>query len=220
MKGIFNLRPPLPKYTFTWDVGKVISYLKTLFPLENISLKFLTLKLAALLALTTAQRAQTLVNLNTRLMDLSDKSVIFALDSLQKTDRQYKVSKNIVIESYKAKALCPVYTLSQYLERTHNLRKDDNVLVSFKNFCRISTSTLARWLKTVLHSSGIDITKFQAHSFRGASTSAAFRAGVSLNTIMKTANWSSAKTFKKFYCKELQTKEVKNRKFSNAVLSV
>ena len=32
MKGIFHLRPPQPKYTKTWDVSKVLSYLKSLGP--------------------------------------------------------------------------------------------------------------------------------------------------------------------------------------------
>ena len=32
MKGIFHLRPPQPVYTKTWDVNKVLSYLKSLGP--------------------------------------------------------------------------------------------------------------------------------------------------------------------------------------------
>ena len=220
MKGIFNLRPPLPKYSFTWDVGKVIKYVSTLFPLEDISLKLLTLKIAALLALTTAQRAQTLVNLNTKYMNLYKQSVVFTVNSLQKTDKQGKITCSITVNAYKKKELCPVYTLKQYLKRTQSLRKDNNVLVSFKTLHKISTSTLARWLKIILQSSGIDINKFQAHSFRGASTSAAFNAGITLKTIMKTANWQSAKTFQKFYLREVETKKAKAKNFSNAVLSV
>ena len=72
MKGIFNLRPPLPRYTFTWDVGKVINFLSTLDPLGELSLKMLTLKCSALLALSTAQRAQTLVNLEIEDMLVND----------------------------------------------------------------------------------------------------------------------------------------------------
>ena len=29
MKGVFNAKPPTPRYTKIWDVGKVITYLKT-----------------------------------------------------------------------------------------------------------------------------------------------------------------------------------------------
>lgn len=223
MKGIFNARPPLPKYSITWDVGKVVRYLETLFPLESLSLKMLTLKIATLLALTTAQRAQTLTNLNLNYMETSSKTVVFTMNCLQKTDRIGRINQNITLDAYKKKELCPVYTLKYYLKATKKLRKDDYLLVSFRTWRKISTSTLARWLKIVLTSSGIDVTKFQAHSFRGASTSAAFSAGITLDIIMKTANWKSAKTFKKFYLREVEAKrgvKTGKKKFINAVLSV
>ncbi|CAC5358376.1 unnamed protein product [Mytilus coruscus] len=86
------------------------------------------------------------------------------------------------------------------------IQKKSIPLHQMKTWRKISTSTLARWLKIILTSSGIDVTKFQAHSFRGASTSAAFSAGITLDTIMKTANWKSAKTFKKFYLREVEAK--------------
>ena len=64
MKGVFNLRPPLPRYKFTWEVSKVLNYLADLYPLQTLSLKELTIKLSILLSLSTAQRAQTLVTLS------------------------------------------------------------------------------------------------------------------------------------------------------------
>ncbi|CAC5423169.1 unnamed protein product [Mytilus coruscus] len=138
-------------------------------------------------------------------------------------DRIGRINQNITLDAYKKKELCPVYTLKYYLKATKKLRKDDYLLASFRTWRKISTSTLARWLKIVLTSSGIDVTKFQAHSFRGASTSAAFSAGITLDTIMKTANWKSAKTFKKFYLTEVEAKggvKTCKKKFINAVLSV
>ena len=45
MKGYFNQRPPCPRYNFTWRVSKVLDYLRTMFPLCNLSLKMLTLSL-------------------------------------------------------------------------------------------------------------------------------------------------------------------------------
>ena len=44
LKGIFELRPSLPKYTEIWDVAKVLEYLKTLSPAKELSLKMLTKK--------------------------------------------------------------------------------------------------------------------------------------------------------------------------------
>ena len=60
MKGIFELRPVLPKYSEIWDVNVVLNYLKTIDLSTSLTLKQLTLKLTMLLCLTTGQRGQTL----------------------------------------------------------------------------------------------------------------------------------------------------------------
>ena len=55
-----------------------------------------------------------------------------------------------------------------------DLRKSQYVLVSYCTNSRVTNNTVARWLKEVLRLSGIDISVFKAHSFRGAAASAAF----------------------------------------------
>ena len=60
MKGVFNLWPPLPRYTVTWDVASVLDTLRSLHPLHELPLKTLILKLVTLMALTQAARVQTL----------------------------------------------------------------------------------------------------------------------------------------------------------------
>ena len=67
--------------------------------------------------------------------------------------------------------------------------------MSFCSFNAVGTSTVARWLKTVLHLSGIDTSVFKAHSFRGASASAAFNKACSVQQILKTGDWSSVRKF-------------------------
>ena len=39
LKGVFESRPTVPRYTETWDVGKVLSYLQTIPNSEDVSLK-------------------------------------------------------------------------------------------------------------------------------------------------------------------------------------
>ena len=56
IKGVFEQRPSLPKYTFTWDVDVVLMYLENLYPHDKLTLKELTYKLATLLAILTTQR--------------------------------------------------------------------------------------------------------------------------------------------------------------------
>lgn len=63
---------------------------------------------------------------------------------------------------------------------------------------KVSTSTIARWLKTVLELAGIDVGLFKAHSYRSASVSAAF-GKCTLKNILDAADWKSDKNFYKFY---------------------
>lgn len=86
---------------------------------------------------------------------------------------------------------------------TQEKRKSNKLFISFKTFKEVSTCTVARWLKEVLKRSGIDDKIFSAHSYRSASTSAAFAGGVQLKEILETANWTNAKTFYTFYRREL-----------------
>jgi len=61
LKGTFNARPPLLRYTATWDAQMVLQYLEGIGPSTSLSLKFLTFKLAMLLALTRPSCSADLV---------------------------------------------------------------------------------------------------------------------------------------------------------------
>ena len=68
----------------------------------------------------------------------------------------------------------------------------------------ITKDTIARWVKNGMEAAGIDTNRFKPHSIRAASTSAAVKAKVPLQTILNTAGWSSCKTFAKFYNKPVE----------------
>jgi hypothetical protein len=188
----------------TWDVNIVFKYLCTLFPLETVSLRLLTMKLVALIALSTAPRAQTLKSLNLHNMTCMTDKIVFTFSDLLKTSRQGKKFQ-LELLHYDDEKLCAMHTLLHYLDRTKNLWKSTQVLVSYCSYRAVTSSTIARWLKMVLEQSGIDTSKFKAHSYRTAAASAAFRQGCSLHTILKTADWASVKTFHKFYLRDIQT---------------
>ena len=38
LKGVFNKRPPRPKYNSVWDVNQVLAWLKSIGPSESLSL--------------------------------------------------------------------------------------------------------------------------------------------------------------------------------------
>ena len=210
MKGLYHLNPPMPRYTEIWDVKIVLTYIQKLYPLKDLSLKDLTLKLVMLMALVTAQRAQTLHLLSLDNMSVGKSSYTFLLGDLIKQSKP--TGKKIVIKLLPYtidKTLCVVKTLQEYLERTEMIRKDKKLFISFvKPHKVVSKETLSRWVKIVLGRSGIDIKHFKAHSTRAASVSAALRNSVNLNEILATAGWSNANTFFKFYNKDkLSSKE-------------
>ena len=60
MKGVYNLRPAKSRYVQTWYISCVLSYLRRLSPVCDLSLKMLSLKLVILLALTLASGTQSL----------------------------------------------------------------------------------------------------------------------------------------------------------------
>ena len=195
MKGVYFKRRPKPRYVFTWDVSCVLKYLSTLFPLSILPLKLLTFKVTALIALATAARAQILVSMDLDHMVIVQNDVIFSFPNVLKTTRKGH-SYCLKIEHYSDESLCAMHT---YLKVTRKLRHTRNVLVSCVTYNKVTTSTVARWLKLVLNLSGIDTDKFKAHSYRTASASAAFNRGCSLKRILDTADWSSEKNFRMFY---------------------
>ena len=62
----------------------------------------------------------------------------------------------------------------------------------------ISSHSVSRWLSKALRLAGIEL-GYSGHSTRGASTSAAAAAGLSVELILEVADWASAPTFECFY---------------------
>ena len=162
LKGVFNLRPPKPRYCNIWDVSKVLLFLQKLSPVRNFSLKELTLKLVMLIALTSATRVQTLHLLSIVNMLKSFKSFTLFFDGLLKQNRPTWSNDNLELYSYPPdRRLCVIFVLKEYLKRTASLRKNCNRLfISYvKPFGAVSKDTISRWLKTVMYRSGIDVKK-------------------------------------------------------------
>ena len=176
------------------------------WPIQNISLKHLSLKLTMLLALTTSQRVQTLQVLNISNMTMRVNECVFVIDSVLKTTKPGKHLTNIRIQALlDNRNLCPLEHLKQYLDKTSTIRGlHTQLLLSYQKPHRpVSTDTIARWIKLVLTEAGIDTTVFSAHSTRAASTSAAHSKGISIDKILATAGWSTESTFCRFYRKPI-----------------
>ena len=212
LKGMFNNRPPKPRYSHTWEVSSMTKYLASLGSNRSLSLKQLSWKLAMLFSLTCPERVSALTKLDLRHCHILPEGVEFMLSSPRKRGTTDQLPKAFFARFPSNSKLCPVETLRYYLKATRSFRpvipssKPDPLFISYvKPHKPISAPSLARWLRSLLKASGVNSHIFKAHSVRGAATTAAANSNVPLSEILKMADWSSASTFQKFYYKPVHS---------------
>ena len=201
MKGIFNLKPSLPRYTSIWDPNKVLKRLSRQQPRRKVSLKVLTLKVVVLLSLLSVQRIQTLHAIRLENVSFTDDFVQIVISEPLKTSTTSRHLEPLMFKKFDAnKRLCIYRYLHEYIERTRSLRgAETSLFVSYqKPHAKVSKDTISRWIRIVLCQSGINIGRFKAHSTRAASASKAANF-VSMNRVLRAGGWSTDSTFRKHY---------------------
>ncbi len=198
MKGVFQLRPALPRYNSIWDVKTVFDYFRSQPPIADLTLKELSSRLAFLLSLCSGQRCQTIRSLRIDCMQVTDNSYTFHINTKQKQTRPGFHLRPIIFKRYPAEpALCAYEHIKIYLilRNAHS-----ELLISYvRPYSPVSTDTISRWCRSVLKNSGIDTTQFTAHSTRAASCSFLVDHQTSLNDVLKSAGWTSEQTFQRYY---------------------
>ena len=168
LKGTYELRPPLPRFSTIWDVGIILTYLQAFPAFNDLTLKQLTLNLTMLLALVTAQRTQTLSKLDTSCMQETTTGITFTIRDTLKTTRPGKHLAPIEVRSFAPDSrLCPITYIKHYITKTHSLRSDPRLLISYtKPHKPVTNSTAARWIRSTLQNTGVDVSIFSAHSLQ------------------------------------------------------
>lgn len=227
MAGIFNKRPPVPRYMDTWGVDVVLETIKKMGSNSEMNIKDLTAKLAMLMALTSACRGSELSKLKLSNKTIENGKVAFQLDAVTKTVRPGKTLLKMRFTPYDSDPqLDVVQCLMSYEAMTKSWRitqeqRDFLFLGLIKPHKPVVPCTIARWLLMLMHKGGIDVDKYKAHSTRAASASKACVQGLSTEQIMKRADWSRASTFARFYHKELVENETNGTDvFQNKVLKL
>ena len=120
VSGVFNLRPPKPRYMFVWDVKQVLDFLKEMFgDNDQLSNKELTLKVTILLALTKSSRTSALHILDLNHMIKTSGYYEFRSRKLHKSWRRDESPPSLKIYAFPSdKALCVVAALDYYIERS------------------------------------------------------------------------------------------------------
>ena len=161
-----------------------------------------------LCALSSAQREQTLCALDLNCMRETLDGFSFVIAERLKTSKPGK-SVTLNFDCLPDKAFCTKCTLAAYISRTKAFRGNgpsdfvSQLLISYiKSHKPFSTDTLSLWIKLVLASAGIDTSVFKAHSVRGAATSHAYAKGVPIAEILRAADWTNERTFRKYYLRQ------------------
>lgn len=221
--GASNLSPPVVHRYPSWDLPLVLQALTSdpFEPLAAVSLKFLTLKVAFLLAITSARRVSELGALFVckDLCVFHSDRVVLRLDPtfLTKVNSRFHRAQELVLPNF-----CPDprnqqeslwhtldvrRALRRYLKRTESFRQTESLLVSFTPTSmgrKVSSATISRWIKACI-STAYDYqkrprpSKIYAHSTRSAAASAAWSTNASVIDICRAASWSSLTSFIRHY---------------------
>lgn len=204
LKGVYKLRPALPKYTSTWDPQVVLNHVADWMPNRDLPLEKISKKLVVLLALSTGHRVQTLSLIKLKNIVVDSTGVKIGISDVIKTSAAGREQPVLILPYFQEnRAICPATIVEDYIHITKNIRSEasSHMILTYKRPHKPATAqSISRWIKQVLGASGVDVSTFSAHSTRHAATSAARAAGLSLDTIRKAAGWTStSQSFAKFY---------------------
>ena len=116
-------RPSFPRYLITWDVSKVLSFLASWHPPSSLSLKDLTLKCVALVAITSSDRAQSIQLMDIENNEINHEGIFFPIYALLKTSKRNRpvtVVKCVKFNKHPPLDVC--HYITSYMQRTLNLR--------------------------------------------------------------------------------------------------
>lgn len=207
-RGIYNQRPPRPKYDTTWDPYPVLCFLEKMFPHTNLNLEQLSQKVVTLLALISAHRVQTFAKIMLHNIHNYDDRIEIIIPDFIKTSGKNKFQPLLKLPFFKERpGLCIASTILHYIDKTSDLRRTDekNLIITHKKPHHPATSqTISRWIRSTLKAAGIDTNKYSSYSTRHAATSAAYRAGTNIEEIRKRAGWTqTSQVFNIFYNKPI-----------------
>ena len=209
VKGTYDTQPPASCYIVIWDTDVLLQYLDSLNNTCH-DFKLLSCKTAILLTILSGQQVSTIH--------------AFQLSQLQLTkhSRPGRSNPPIVFHRYPhRRQLFPLQTIWDYVMQGTLLAPQigEYFITHHKLYHPASKDTLARWVKDMLHLSGIDTSLYAAHSCHSASSSKVKVSGVPMEQILKCGQWKSSHTFVRFYNKDIvQLTHAATQQFAASIL--
>ncbi|KAL0163648.1 hypothetical protein M9458_039401, partial [Cirrhinus mrigala] len=206
--GVLSLRPPVQPHVPMWDLAVVLEALCRP-PFEPIEVRFLTIKTALLLALTSLKRVGDLQALSVAPSHLEFASGMTKAFLYPRAGYVPKVPTTTP-QPVVLQAFCPLSPTSRSLitlMSTALWRKSDQLFVCYgppKKGRPATKQTLSRWIvdaiSTAYESSDLPSPLgVKAHSTRAMAASKALMTGVPIQDICNAAGWSMPLTFVRFY---------------------
>ena len=213
-KGVFNLRPPRPRYSTTWDVRIVFYYLESIEDNVHLSDKLLSQKLLILLLLLSGQRLSTIFHFTVDRTTLSDISCSFSPVNALKHSRQGKKLDVSMFNKYPIDKLCAIQCLVKYLKRRNNrVEREQTLFITYcKLFKAVSQDSMSRCIKDIF--SKLKRFNFSPHSTRAASISKAKVTGIAIDDILSKGCWINAENVFKYCDKKILCNADNNVDFS------
>lgn len=223
LRGARRLHPPSAPRVPVWDLSFVLDSLcrPPFEPLAQADLKWLSLKVAFLLAIVAAKRVGELHALSVSpscLRWCPDDSGVTLWPNVAFVPKVLSTShcnRPLTLASFHPASgdgagqieLCPVRALRAYVAATAGVRRSDQLFVCYggtKMGFPLSKQRLSHWIvEVILHAYGsgghVPPAGVRAHSTRSISTSWAAMRGVPLADICAAASWASPSTFTRFY---------------------
>lgn len=128
------------------------------------------------MTLASFMRVAEIAAMDLKSLVFSEDAVLFSLSILRKTQRSGPLM-SISIKKFENPLPCPVEAIRNFVSATAAFRSgsvEEKLWVSARApHGRVSSNTIASWIKAVMKESGIDTGIFSAHSTRSAASSQA-----------------------------------------------
>ena len=166
-----------------------------------------------MLVLLHGLRINTIATLDVNLITVSNETCIFYPPELLKHGRQGRPRDEFIYKKFENSRLCPMAATKEFLKRRteYNVAHTKFLFTTVSHYGPPHKDTIAIWEKNTLTQAGVNTNIFSSHSCRSSASSKVDNMGVDLDNILKMACWSQQSTFRKFYSKELEYMDKKNR---------
>ena len=159
----YRFHPSFPRYTVTWDVGKDLTFLTKWHTTENLSMKQLTFKTVALIALTSSDRAQTLYVLDIQNLIYVPQCLEFLVPSLLKHSRKGRPARKVLCVKWDDPTLNVCSYVEFYLKKTFKFHlkavnsvkeKPTQFFLSHRTGKPVQCASISHWLRQVISLNG------------------------------------------------------------------